>query len=484
MGDACPEHALMARAPRRSGWRRFGAWSLALLLAVALAAWKREAIVAKALDLRYGATLKRPARPEPADATQARLQDLDDLAALPSLDRSFSARAQAAFAQRVAALRAHAATLTPAQFLMGVANAVAQADNAHTNVELASWRAGLARAPVRFAWFAEGLFIVRARREHAGLLGMRVSAIDGFDPAALDRECARYFGGTPEYAHAAATVLLESPAALHELERNAADDRLVLEVQDAQGRGQSVELAAEPPEGARDTSKPGRVLAPAPLAVEAPGAWRTVLPAYGNLPPSLREPRQSVYATALDRNTLYLHLWQIRSDASRPIGAAIEAALGPAGAAPWQRIVLDLRFDAGGDYPTILDAMKALPRRLAPSGRLEILIDNTTFSAAIITAVLARHYTGPRTTVVGEDPGDRLVFWAEGTPLELAHSRIRIGVATGLHDWAHGCREWRCYWPNLLHDVAGGSLEPRVRVAWRFSDYRRGIDTVLEQALQ
>jgi len=463
---------------------RLGAFAAALLLAAGVAAWKGEAIVAKVLDLRYGATVPQPAGPVPSDPVQARLQDLDYLARLPTIDRSFSERGRAAFAQRVAALRARAATLTSAQFLMGIANAVAQADNAHTNVELESWRAGLARAPVRFAWFAEGLFIVRARREHAALLGMRVSAIDGFDPQALDRECARYFGGTPEYAHAASTVLLESPQALHVLERNAPDDRLVLELQDAHGRGQSVELASEPPEGAPDTSKPGRVLAPAPLAVEAPGAWSTVLPAFGSLPPSLREPQRSVHAAVLDPRTLYLHLWQIRSDAIAPIGSAIAAALGPAGAAPWQRIVLDLRFDAGGDYPTILAAMKELPQRLAPGGRLAILIDNTTFSAAIITAVLARHYTGGRTTIFGEDPGDRLVFWAEGTPMVLPDSRIRIGVATGMHDWAHGCRAWRCYWPNLLHDVAGGSLEPRVRVAWRFADYRRGVDTVLEQALE
>jgi hypothetical protein len=58
-----------------------------------------------------------------------------------------------------------------------------------------------------------------------------------------------------------------------------------------------------------------------------------------------------------------------------------------------------------------------------------------------------------------------------------------VTIATGFHDWAHGCRELRCYWPDFFYDVAGGSIDPKVAVGWRFADYRRGVDTVLERAL-
>ena len=166
---------------------------------------------------------------------------------------------------------------------MGVARAVALSANAHTNVDLRSWREKLSSAPVRFAWFPEGLFVVRAMTGETSLLGARVLAIDGIDPEALEREAARYFAGTPEYVRAANPVLLESPDALNVMHPEASAEALVLAVEDGAGRA-----------------------------------------------------------------------------------------------------------------------------------------------------------------------GDRLEFWAEGTPARLPNSRIRIGVSTGFHDWVHGCRALRCYWPDFF----------------------------------
>ena len=114
------------------------------------------------LDLRYGQRLAAPSRPPPRDAEQARLQELGVLAALPHVDRSFSPEGARAFEREVEGLRARSAALTGAGFFMGVARAVALSANAHTNVDLRSWREKLSSAPVRFAWFPEGLFVVRS----------------------------------------------------------------------------------------------------------------------------------------------------------------------------------------------------------------------------------------------------------------------------------------------------------------------------------
>ena len=111
-------------------------------------------------------------------------------------------------------------------------------------------------------------------------------------------------------------------------------------------------------------------------------------------------------------------------------------------------------------------------------------MDNTTFSASIITAALVKHFAGSRSVVVGERPRDRLVFWAEGNQMTLPNSKIDIPISTGMHDWARGCRDWsRCHWPNIWYGAIGvGSVEPDVKVSWSFADYRRGVDTVLERA--
>ena len=383
----------------------------------------------------------------------------------------------------MAELRARAATLDDAQFLLGVAAAVALSGNAHTSVDAEVWRATLASSPVRFAWFPEGLYVVRAMTGHEDLLGVRVGAIDGLDPVTLLGEAARYVPGTPERVRAVSPALLESPAVLHALHPQAPADALVLDVEDAVHGARRVSLPAVAPRDAPRAVKPGWTLAPEPLPGEAPGAWHALLDAR-TAPASLRGRDRSAYSATLEGGrTLYLHLWQIRDDAAAPIASEIRHALGAAGTPAWPHIVLDLRFDDGGDYPTVYDAIHALPGRLAPDGRLDVLVDDTTFSAAIITAVLARHWAAGRARVVGSPAGDRLAFWAEGTPLTLPNSRIRIGVATGYHDWAHGCRAWRCWWPNLYYDVAGGDLDPALAVRWRFADYARGTDTVLERAL-
>jgi hypothetical protein len=474
----------MAGMPKVRSRRALALSGLAALavLALAIAAAKREAIYEKVLYLRYGAELPAPRGGPPRNATQARLLDLEMLAALPTIDRSFTPGARARFAAEIASLRERAATLDDAAFFLGVAKAVALSGNAHTNVDLVSWREKLDAVPLRFAWFPEGLHVIRTHTGEAALLGARVLAIDGFAPERLEEEARAYFAGTREYVHSVSHVLLESPAALHALHPEASADRLALRVRDASGAEREVEVAAVAAAGAPRAVKPGRLRSPVPLADERPGEWRTLLEGKP-VPASLRGPGHVTYATHVAAGTLYLHLWQVRDEPHERIAARIAQALGSEADPPWRRIVLDLRFDAGGDYPTVYAPMRALPRRLAPDGRLLILTDETTFSAAIITAVLAKHFVGERATVVGAAPGDRLAFWAEGTPARLPNSGIRIGVSTGYHDWAHGCRELRCWWPNFYYGVAGGSLAPSVPVRWSFGDYARGVDTVLERAL-
>ena len=462
--------------------RRRAAGALAAFaLAVLVLAAQGGRIYEKVLDLRYGTPLPAPHGAAPRDAKDARLQDLQMLAALPTVDRSFGAQARARFEQEVADLRARAASLDDAAFFLGVAQAVALSANAHTNVDLVSWREKLAALPVRLAWFPEGLYVIRARGEGRALLGARVLAIDGHAPETLEREASRYFAGTREYLRSVSHVALESPAVLHALHPDAPADRALLTVRDAAAVEREVTLEALAPSQAPRAVKPGRLRSPVPLEDEAPGTWQALLDARP-IPPSLRGPEHVTYSTTLDEGrTLYLHLWQVRDEPHEAIAGRIERALG---AGQWQRIVLDLRFDAGGDYPTVYGAMRDLARHLAPAGRLAILTDETTFSAAIITAVLAKHFAGVRAIVVGSPPGDRLEFWAEGTPATLPNSRIRIGVSTGYHDWAHGCRKLACWWPNFYYDVAGGDLAPQIPVRWTFADYARGVDTVLERALR
>ena len=461
--------------------RRLLPLAVAALVAAGLfLAWKGDKVVDRVLDLRYGGMPAAPAYPQPRDQAEANMQDLDYLARFTDADRAFSDEARVEFARRVAKLRERSATLSRGELLMGVAKALAVADNAHTNVERAYWRAYLNSAPVRFEWFEEGLFIIRAREAQAALLGSRVLAIDGMAPELLVRDASKYFGGSPEHARVSSLLFMESPQALHVVHPDVPADRLSLSLDDGKGTVEKVELTAVDPRDAPPVVRPGRLLSPeSEFGEKAP--WRGVL---GGTPPeSLRDPSHNLYVARIAEDVLYLHLWSIRSDAKGRMDDQIHAALKQR--ERWRRVIVDLRFDTGGDYPDLYHAIEELPSHLTRDGKVIVITDNTTFSAAIITAALVKHFAGPRTVIVGERPRDRLVFWAEGNQVTLPNSKIDIALSTGLHDWARGCRDWaRCYWPNIWYGAIGvGNVEPDVRVAWRFEDYRRGVDTVLERAL-
>jgi hypothetical protein len=149
-------------------------------------------------------------------------------------------------------------------------------------------------------------------------------------------------------------------------------------------------------------------------------------------------------------------------------------------------VVVDLRNDGGGNYLEATAFAKQLPGRVAPDGRIVILTNEHTFSAAIVTAARLRYFAGSRGLMVGQHAGDAEQFWAESASrIVLPNSKIMVNYATGYHDWANGCG-WkdaaRCFWFNWVYDVPAKTLAPDVEIAWKWSDYTRGVDTVEQEA--
>jgi hypothetical protein len=55
-------------------------------------------------------------------------------------------------------------------------------------------------------------------------------------------------------------------------------------------------------------------------------------------------------------------------------------------------------------------------------------------------------------------------------------------VATGYHDWEHGCSDWaKCFWPNILFGVAAGKLDADLPTLSTFAAYRSGRDESIEK---
>ena len=67
-----------------------------------------------------------------------------------------------------------------------------------------------------------------------------------------------------------------------------------------------------------------------------------------------------------------------------------------------------------------------------------VLVDKFTFSAAIVFVAILKHRLGTRLTIIGEDMGDGLRFFAEGDLIDLANSGAAVRYSTALHDWETG----------------------------------------------
>lgn len=420
---------------------------------------------------------------QPKSLTEARRQDLDYLKKLATLDGSFTAATRAEFLAGIAALEPQAGDLDTPQFAMDVSRLVALADNGHTNVRPPDRAALMDRVPLRFGWFAEGLFVVRTDPEQAALLGARVARIDGIPADNLLLRLKPYYGGNFEHLKAHSAFMLESPDALHATDASLPRDRLVLDLVAADGRASHVEVPALPPDPNTPDVWPEREMAPAPISHDA--ASRTVLQDDSRQPWVLRNADASLFWQSLDGgHGLYVHLWAIDDDQNGPLSDQLQKILDGLKPGSLDYAVVDLRLDGGGNYLKAFHFARKIPEYLKADGKLYVLTDNRTFSAAIVTLAWLRYYGGKRSIIVGEHAGDREEFWAEGSHFVLPNSQLWMAFRTGYHDWEHGCYSLRrCFWPNVFYSVPAGKLGPDVTVAWKFSDYAADRDTVLDYVL-
>jgi hypothetical protein len=104
-------------------------------------------------------------------------------------------------------------------------------------------------------------------------------------------------------------------------------------------------------------------------------------------------------------------------------------------------IVLDMRFNSGGDLLLDRDFLAQWPSKFM-RGRFYVLTSDQTFSAGIASVAYLKQAGGKRVTLVGEPPGDRLTFFAEGHAVELPNSKIVVMPATARHDYHDGCRKF------------------------------------------
>lgn len=422
-------------------------------------AWRGEWLIGSILKARFSPEIHLPERPAPADVAEANRQDADDLAHLLDYDRSFSPEQRTAFLKGVDDLKQRAGSLEPAAFDLEAAKLVALSGNGHTSARLFGRLDRYGVIPIRLAWFEEGLFVIAAADTAPEVLARKVVTIDGHSVEETFAAIRPYLSGTDAHARIEAMrTIFVCPAFLHAVWPDADSRSVTLGFED-----ENVIFDAELPDAAE------------------PLRWLPSAEAFSHF---YGGSTSDLYRRPYGHEGIYIRMNKVWTADKTPLPAQLAAIAAAAPPGGWQWVVLDLRFNGGGDYTQTLEFTKKLPDLLAKDGKLWLLSGNGTFSAAITILARAKYFAGDRAHIVGEKVGDRDQFWGEtGKPFILRNSGLGVSYATGMHDWVHGCHDGRCFWLNFIFGVAAGDLTPEREVKWRFSDFIEGRDTVLDSVL-
>ena len=448
---------------------------LALLFGAAYGAFK----------WRYIPSVPEPDFPEPASQLEAYMQDLDYLETYAQLEFAFrDAARHEAFRGRIASLRAQLETMTPERFEVAVAEAVALADNAHSNVSPLAISRRVNHFPVRTGPFEDGEFVIQAMNGFEHLLGAEILAVEAHPITAVVDAFVPMFGGPENRSRFFAHIYINSPALLHAKGFTASPDGAGLTLRLLTGTIVDVHL-----EGSmlpNDRRLPfGREVLDYRVPEQDAQDWQHLMA--GKEPPLyLAQPDEPYLYEYLDEaNGAYVKInfnWDI--DGRSLKGWLREVADDMRGRQP-EFAVVDLRFNGGGTDATNRFA-EQLPHLVVGDGPIYIVTSRETFSAGIGAAAMIKKFAGVRARIVGGRVGDRLRFIANGgVPLQLPNSGISARVWSTFEDYQDGCWDWAdCFWFSPFFREDGvGDLDPHISIGLNFADYSNGRDAVMETIL-
>lgn len=380
---------------------------------------------------------------------------------------------------KLAELEKQAGSLTPAQWLVGLAQVGALADNAHSGVRWHDPKALPAkRLPLRLLWFPDALIVARATGDAADLAGAQVLAIEGLSPDALYEKTKSLQGGSTINRKKELMELVESLGVLQALGIAKAPDRLAFRVKLRSGEVVERTVAMIETNGVETAPELERLWSPEPMKDEK--GWRAAL-GVDALPAYLNDANTPFRTVALpEREALYIQFRSNGDEEGFPIADFTKRVEAEIAQHKPQNLIVDLRFDVGGNLLTTLDFMRSLPTR-APHTYL--LVGWYTYSAGIISAAAVKKSGGDSVTVVGDELGDRLAFWSEGDRVGLPNSKFGLRYTNGTFDLKDGCAKVQQCLDDMVK-VNFVSLVPQIKAPLTSEAYFAKRDPGMEAVEQ
>ena len=395
-------------------------------------------------------------------------------------DLSFSPEARREFRNAIAELQKNVDGKNDDQIIVGFAKAVALAKNAHTRLYLLRNRSELRRYPIRVWWFADGLYVVRARPDYSELLGARILRIGGRSVEQVKLGVAPLFAGNASWRTYMSTYTMTSPDVLIGLGLIGADGKAEIQFTNRQGKRGKRQLE---PLALRRSDQPTESWWDlCPTRPRDDGSWLSALSVgTARLPLYLQNTERQYWSQYLPAKRLFYI--QFNRSGNAPTGDSLadfgKHALTELQSVAVKGIVVDVRFNTGGD----LTIGRPFIERLAEFARdrkikVYVITGRATFSAGIYHAMQLRQLL--KATLIGEPIGDVLEIWSEGGNLLTPNSKLSLHFADRLHSYSPVERpEFRQYLVTDT-DLSITNAGPDILVKMSARDYFAGRDRALE----
>ncbi|HEY0130303.1 MAG TPA: hypothetical protein VGB57_02775, partial [Allosphingosinicella sp.] len=362
--------------------------------------------------------------------------------------------------------------LSDAQVTMRIAAGLATAGNAHTRLYILRNRTELRRLPIRLWWFSDGLRVVRATAAHRDLLGCRVAHVAGLDPRVARDMVAPAFAGSPGWTDYMSVYALTSPEALHGMGVTPALETVEYGFTDCKAAGDGRRL--DPLALARSAKALEAWWDLSPKREPAADGWAHVLAGARALPLYLRNPNDHYWSEFEPASgLLYVQYNRSAEMEGKPIAAFADALAAEFERRKVRALVVDLRFNTGGNLNLATAMMKRLEMLSRGLPRF-VITGRATFSAGISHVAFWRE--AGNVTLVGEPVGDEMDFWAEGGNIILPNSGLAAHFANGAHSYSAA----PCPTPVPCLDMNAPPIRPDLPVAASWADYRDGKDPALD----
>jgi hypothetical protein len=401
-------------------------------------------------------TMKRPApMPRPAETRDGRWgQAVEYLGSqLPYLhvDPYFKI-SEADFQHSVTELAEDIPNLNDEQISVEMMRIVASIGDGHTRIDPNGESSSFARLPLEMRWLSDGLIVIAAGPEYVEAVGAKVVQI-GTHPVekvyaalkplvAADNEM-QILNDTAIY--------MGMPAILYGLDLVPQKDRVTFGFEAQDGSQFELELYQESGH---------------------PEPFISVYEKAGVQLPLYEQDRGSFYwvRDLPESNAVYVQYNVCRNQKGKPFESFVDEVFDLVDRSQDTRLVLDLRFNGGGNEAVLTPFIQAIEERpgFNEPGKLFVIIGRGTYSSALQNAItLSREYSA---TLIGEPTGGKPNHYGEVRNFDLPNVGLRVWYSTR-------------YWLNYPEGDPL-TLEPNVSAVVTVADLLAGRDPALEAAVQ